>query len=61
MGMQMYSGGVVSASDHVGTLFQEMNRLFLNALLVSNAFLTLDQMLVMERTLCTREEMDLVE
>lgn len=59
----MYSGGVVSASDHMGTLFQEMDWLFFNALSVcsSNALLTFDEMLVMERTLCTLKEIDLME
>jgi hypothetical protein len=59
----MNSGSVISASDHVGTLFQEMDRLFLNTLSVcsSKALLTLDEMLVVERTLCTLKEMDLVE
>lgn len=59
----MNSGSVISASDHMGTLFQEMDRLFLNTLSIrsSKALLTLDEMLVVERTLCTLKEMDLVE
>lgn len=59
----MNSGSVISASDHMGTLFQEMDRLFFNALSIrsSKALLTLDEMLVVERTLCTLKEMDLVE
>ena len=63
MGMQMNSGSVISASDHMGTLFQEMDWLFFNTLSVcsSKALLTLDEMLVVERTLCTLKEMDLVE
>jgi len=59
----MNSGSVISASDHMGTLFQEMDWLFFNTLSVcsSKALLTLDEMLVVERTLCTLKEMDLVE
>ena len=63
MGMQMNSGCVVSTSNHMGTLFQEMDWLFLNTRTISSTLilLTFDKMLVVERTLSTLKEMDLVE
>ena len=46
----MNSGSVISASDHMGTLFQEMDWLFFKTLSVcsSKVLLTSDEMIVVE-------------
>ena len=61
MGLDMNLSSVVSTSNHMSSLFQEMDRLFLNTFFAVCTFLALVKMLMVEWVLSTMEVVNLVE